>query len=86
MPHNRKEFKLLTMMGETVGKASLTRAEGMGSREQVEVLALETSLATWTASTEEKAERQHVEGLAAGAATVGAWAGCGVGGAGARGC
>ena len=40
-----------TMMGDMVGRAALTSAVGMGSNEQVEVLALANSLAIWIAST-----------------------------------
>ena len=62
-----------TMMWETVGSA-LTSAVSMGSNEQVEVLALETSLAIWIAATGEKQVRRGAMGGAAGAVKRGVWA------------
>lgn len=75
-----------TMVGRTVCNVAFTRTVGMGSREQVEGLALETSLATWTASTGVKAERWQYEERAVGAAALGVRAVCGAGGAGALSC
>ena len=49
-----------TMMGQMVGRAALTKAVGMGSREQVDILAFVTSLVTRRASTGEKVERRTV--------------------------
>ena len=49
-----------------MGRQSLTRAVGKGSREQVEVLAELTSLASWRASTGEKEERLQWESAALG--------------------
>lgn len=37
MPGIREEFRMSTMTGELESKVALTRTEGMGSREQVEV-------------------------------------------------
>lgn len=71
MPVSREELMMSTMVGRTVCNVAFTRTVGMGSREQVEGLALETSLATWTASTGAKAERWQYEERAVGAAALG---------------
>ena len=52
-----EEVSMSTMMRETVGRAAMTSAVGLGSNEQVEVLALATTLAIWISSTGEKVER-----------------------------
>ena len=46
MPDSKEELMMSTMMGHRGGMQALTKAVGMGSREQVEALALVTSLVT----------------------------------------
>lgn len=59
LPDSREELIILTMVEQRMGRQVLTRAEGMGSREQVVALAFETSLVTCVTSTGAKEERQH---------------------------
>ena len=57
VPDWREVLMMSVMRGERVGRQAFTRAVGMGSREQVEALASEASLATWGTSTREKEEK-----------------------------
>ena len=51
VPDCREELMILVMMGERVGRQAFTSAVGMGSREQVEALALVTNSVVKVAST-----------------------------------
>lgn len=59
IPDDREELMMSVMMGQRVGRQALTSTVGMGSREQVEALALVTSFETSGTSTGEKEEREH---------------------------
>ena len=68
------------MRGRHVGKQALTRGVGMGSRQQVEALALVTSLVTKGTSTGEKEEKQDSSGRVVGGAAARGWGERGRGG------
>ena len=57
MPDSSDALMMSVMKGQRVGRQALTRAVGIGSREQVEALDSAASLATWVASTGEKEEK-----------------------------
>lgn len=59
MPDSREELMTFTMAEHRTDRHVLTSTVGMGSWEQVEVLALVTSLVTRGASTGMKEERQN---------------------------
>jgi len=83
-PSSREELIMSTMVGHRTGRQALTRAVGMGSSEQVEALALVTSLVTWSASTGAKEERQWWGWREAGGTMGCGWGASGRGGAGAE--
>ena len=61
VPDCREELMMLVMIGARVGRQAFTSVVGMGSREQLEALALVTSSVVRDSSTGEKeVNRGHV--------------------------
>ena len=58
-PEARDVFMMFSTGWQRMGRQALTRVVGIGSRLLVEVLAEVTSFFTWSASSGEKADKQH---------------------------